>query len=260
MAFAQAARRPIEGAVATMGVSDRVTFLRKTYAHLGGALIAFTLLTAGMMKYATDLSLTLSFAGRGSWLGMIVVLVAFMAIAWGAQKLALSETLRALQYLGLGLAVILWSVLAQPVIWMVIAKLGDPSQVFAGGTVHATLSGSAATVLLESVLVTLTIFVGLTAVVFITKKDFSGIGGFLSMALWGAIGFALAAGIFGFHIGVIYSVVVALIMGGYILQQTSLIVGYVRPTQYVAAALLLFTTVVLLFLQVLRIVAEANRR
>jgi hypothetical protein len=34
MAFAQAARlRPIEGAVATVGVSDRVAFLRKTYAH-----------------------------------------------------------------------------------------------------------------------------------------------------------------------------------------------------------------------------------
>ena len=35
MAFAQSAR-PIPGAVATLGVSDRVTFLRKTYGHLAG--------------------------------------------------------------------------------------------------------------------------------------------------------------------------------------------------------------------------------
>jgi hypothetical protein len=38
MALSSSAR-PIEGAVATLGVSDRVTFLRKTYAHLGAALI-----------------------------------------------------------------------------------------------------------------------------------------------------------------------------------------------------------------------------
>ena len=41
MAFAQQLARPIQGAVATLGVSDRVAFLRKTYAHLGVALIAF---------------------------------------------------------------------------------------------------------------------------------------------------------------------------------------------------------------------------
>ena len=40
MAFAQSAR-PIPGAVATLGVSDRVDFLRKTYGLLGVALIGF---------------------------------------------------------------------------------------------------------------------------------------------------------------------------------------------------------------------------
>ena len=44
MAFGQssfqaaAAARPIAGAVATLGVSDRVAFLRKTYSLLGVAL------------------------------------------------------------------------------------------------------------------------------------------------------------------------------------------------------------------------------
>src|SRR6476659_6736216 len=52
MAFGQsaAAARPIEGAVATMGVSDRVTFLRKTYAHVGFALLAWAAITTGMMR------------------------------------------------------------------------------------------------------------------------------------------------------------------------------------------------------------------
>ena len=79
MAFAQAARRPIEGAVATLGVSDRVEFLRKTYGLLGLALLAFAAITAGMMRFATAFSLHFSawaFSGRWTWLA---VLGAFMA-------------------------------------------------------------------------------------------------------------------------------------------------------------------------------------
>jgi len=66
-----ATARPIEGAVATQGVSDRMTFLRKTYAHLGVALIAFAAITAGMLQYATQTSLKFSswaFTGRWNWM------------------------------------------------------------------------------------------------------------------------------------------------------------------------------------------------
>jgi FtsH-binding integral membrane protein len=260
MAFAQASRRPIVGAVATLGVSDRVSFLRRTYAHLGGALAAFALVTAGMMKFATDLSLRLSFAGSGSVLGMLFVLIAFIAIAYGAQRLALSETSRALQYVGLGLAVLLWSVLAQPVIWMVIARFGNPAEVLAGNTLHAVLSPKATLILGEATVITLAIFIGLTATVFISRKDFTFLRGILSMAMFGVLGLVIAALIFGFSIALAYPIAVALIMCGYILYETSLIANYVRPTQHVAAALMLFTTVVMLFMQVLRLLAEANRR
>ena len=49
-----------EGAVATLGVSDRVAFLRKTYAHLGVALIAFAAITGGMMRFAPEISFKFS--------------------------------------------------------------------------------------------------------------------------------------------------------------------------------------------------------
>jgi len=39
--------RPIAGAVATLGVSDRVAFLRKTYTLLTVALAGFAGMTAG---------------------------------------------------------------------------------------------------------------------------------------------------------------------------------------------------------------------
>ena len=42
MAFEHA--RPIEGAVATAGVDERMTFLKKTYGHLAGAIGLFVLL------------------------------------------------------------------------------------------------------------------------------------------------------------------------------------------------------------------------
>ncbi len=43
------------------------------------------------------------------------------------------------------------------------------------------------------------------------------------------------------------------LMGGYILYETSLLMAYFRPTQHVAAALMLFSTIATLFLYVLRL-------
>src|SRR5215475_10328820 len=125
MAFAQSARtmRPIEGAVATLGVSDRVAFLRKTYAHLGVALIAWALLTAAIFRYATETSFNFSkWALDGSRWNWFLVLGAFMLVQAGAQALAKSDTSRGVQYAGLGLGVIAEAVILQPLIWILFAR------------------------------------------------------------------------------------------------------------------------------------------
>jgi len=265
MAFgAQAAfaakRRPIEGAVATMGVSDRVSFLRKTYAHLGASLVLFALFTAGMMRYATELSLHLSLY-RPSGMGWALLMVAvFIVGTIAAQRLAMSESSRALQYVGLAISVVVWSLLAQGVIWFVVEKFGNPREVFAGGHMNAALSPKAALVIGEATVATLAIFVGLTVAVFVTRKDFSFLGSFLRMAMFGLLAMGLICVLFGFNIGIVYSVIFALLMCGYILYETSLVMNYVRPTQHVAAAVMLFTTVVSLFIQILQILAETQRR
>ena len=112
MPFASAAaRRPIEGAVATLGVSDRVDFLRKTYAHLGIALVAFAAITAGMMRFMTETSLRFSswaWSGRGTW---FLVIILFMLAGYVAERLARSETSRGIQYLGLLIGVLAYSLL-----------------------------------------------------------------------------------------------------------------------------------------------------
>src|SRR5690348_2544104 len=114
MAFAQAQSRPIPGAVATIGVSDRVAFLRKTYGLLGLALIAFAALTGGMMRFMTETSLSFSMWALRGQMTWILVLVLFMVVGMVARKLAMSETSRGLQLLGLGIAVTAQAILLQP--------------------------------------------------------------------------------------------------------------------------------------------------
>src|SRR5689334_1168824 len=100
MAFAQTAvRRPIAGAVATIGVSDRVAFLRKTYGLLGVALIAFAAFTGGMMKFATETSKHFSAWALNGQLNWLLVILLFMGVGYLARRLALSPSSRGLQLL-----------------------------------------------------------------------------------------------------------------------------------------------------------------
>jgi FtsH-binding integral membrane protein len=260
MAFAQtAARRPIYGAVATLGVSDRVAFLRKTYGLLGVALVGFATLTGGLMVYGTRFSWAFSrWALSGyTWL---LVLGLFMVVGMVAQKLAQSDTSRGLQYLGLGLAVAAEAVLLQPMLWILMLRFGNPAEMMSGSHMHVALSGQAASILLQAVVITLAIFVGLTTVVFVTKKDFSFMRGVLSICMFGILGVILASFLFGFSLGAVFSGFVILVMAGYILYQTSLVMSTFPPTADVAAALMLFSTIATLFWYVLRILMELNRR
>jgi len=259
MAFAQAPRRPIAGAVATLGVSDRVAFLRKTYALLGVSLIAFAAVTAGMLNFMTETSLKFSeFAFRGQWTWLVVLLL-FMGVGMVAQRLAMSQTSRGLQYLGLGIAVVAEGILLQPLLWVLMVKFGDPTAIFANAATPM-LSGDAARILGEAVVITLVIFGGLTATVFITKKDFSFMRGALTVASFGFLGVILASAIFGFHMGALFCGFGILLMAGYILYQTSLVMSYFPPTGYVAASLMLFSTIATLFWYVLQLLMTMNRR
>lgn len=253
--------RPIPGAVATLGVSDRVTFLRKTYAHLGGALIAWAALTAGFMRFAPKLSFSFSkwaLTGGFSWL---IVILLFMGVGMVAQRLAQSGTSRGVQYLGLFLEVGAWSVLLQPILWLLMLKFGNPNEMITSTDgITPMLSGQAASILGQAVVITLAIFTGLTLTVFLTKKDFSFMRGVLAICSFAALGVIVASLIFGFHLGAIFCGLMILMMAGYILYQTSLVMSHFPPTAHVAAALMLFSTVATLFWYVLQFLMSMNRR
>jgi uncharacterized protein len=256
-----------------MGVSDRVAFLRKTYAHLGVALIAFAAITAGMMKFMTVTSLKFSLWAipglrrffepaeevhrRGVGWNWLLVIVAFMLVGYLARRLAASERSRTLQYAGLSLAVVIEAVILQPLLWLVILRFGDPGMVsFSAG---GLLSGQAASILMQAVVITLAIFSGLTVTVFVTKKDFTFLRGALVIATFAALGVIGAALMFGFSLGALFCGAMILLMAGYILYETSLLMSQFPPQAYVAASLMLFSTIATLFWYVLRLVMELNR-
>ena len=150
-----------------------------------------------------------------------------------SNKLVFAQT-REKQYMGLGLYVILEAIIFLPLLYIATATAGTA-------------------VIAQAALITLFMFGGLTATVFFTKTDFSflrtaiTVGGFISLGL-------IAAGaIFGFNLGLWFSVGMVDLASGSILYQTSQIKDQFGTDQYVGAALQLFASVMLLFWYVLRI-------
>ncbi len=256
--FAQAAsRRPIEGAVATLGVSDRVAFLRKTYAHLGIALLAFAGICGALLKFAPEVSWKFSTMFGTSMFGMLGMMVLMMVTLGAANWMVQHNSSRGIQYGGLALGVGAYAFLFQPIFWVLMMKFskysaGDVAMIKAGHAVPV-MNGAAVEILTQAIVISLAIFIGLTLVVFISKKDFSFLRGILMIGSFAAIGIIFAAILFGFSLGGLFAGFMILLMAGYILMQTSAIMKDFPPTMYVAAAMMLFSTIVTLFFYVLRI-------
>lgn len=258
MAFAQtASRRPIEGAVATLGVSDRVTFLRKTYAHLGIALIGFAVLCGGLLKLAPQMSWKFATMFGAGPIGMLIVLALMMAALFAANWMVQHNTSRGVQYAGLALGVGAYAFMFQGLFWILMLKFShytpDQAAMIRAGHMIPVMNGAAVEILMQAVVITLAIFIGLTLVVFVTKKDFSFMRGILMVGSFAAFGIIVAAALFGFSLGGLFAGFMILLMAGYILFQTSAVMKDFPPTMYVAAAMMLFSTVVTLFFYVIRI-------
>lgn len=237
---ARAQQRSIPGAVATVGVNERVAFLRRTYAHLGVAILAFVLMTAWFVNSSLGASFTVWMYGGGN-LNLLIVFGLFILTGFVTDRLARSETSVAIQYVGLALGVAAFAVFLTPLLWVARFYVQD------------------AFIIQKAGLFTLLIFGGLTATVFITRKDFSFLRGILAITSLAAFGVILASLFFGFHLGTIFSVAMVALMGGWVLYETSLVMAYFRPTQHVAASLMLFSTIATLFWYVLRLLMSLQR-
>lgn len=213
----------------------RATFIRKTYAHLAGAIAAFIALEFILFSIPglRDTALNLMLGGKFSWL---IVLGGFMAASWLANKWAMSSTSIGTQYAGLGLYVVAQAVIFFPL--LIIAAdprfLGQPN------------------IIAQAAIITGSMFGGLTLIAFTTKKDFSFLGGILKIGFFVALGLIVASIFMGFNLGLWFSGAMVLLASISVLYSTSNIIHHYGTTQYVAAALGLFASVALLFWYVLR--------
>jgi len=240
-----------ENANATMGQSDRVRFIRKTYAHLFGAMLAFAGLLWCLFKVPVlveKVSIPLvTFAlgganGTGRW-NWGIVLAVFMVVSWLADYWARHASSKPMQYMGLGLYVIAEALIFTPLLAIVQWKT---AAIIAKG-------GGDPNILRDSAFVTLAIFAALTASVFFSKKDFSFLRSGLAIAGAAATMLVFLSIGFGFNLGIVFSVAMVLLAAGYILYQTSQIFAHYHTEQYVAASLALFSSVALMFWYVIRI-------
>jgi uncharacterized protein len=103
-------------------------------------------------------------------------------------------------------------------------------------------------------------FGGLTAIAVITRKDFSFLGSILTMGGFIALGLIACSAIFGFSLGLFFSVVMVVFASAAILYDTSNVLHHYNTNQHVAASLELFASVALLFWYILRIVMSLSRR
>jgi len=111
-------------------------------------------------------------------------------------------------------------------------------------------------IVLQALLLTAAVFISLTSYVFVTKKDFSWMGGALYMGLiillvWGVINMLFPIG--GGLGRAVFSLMGALLFSGYILYDTSNIMLHMGPDDYIMASVSLYLDIINLFLYLLEI-------
>lgn len=219
--------------------SQRAAFIKRTYLHLAGAVLAFCALEVVYVQSGLAERMLNMLWAQGQW-AWLVVLGLFMAVSWMANSWALSSTSRGVQYAGLGLYVLIESLIFAPLLYVAAA--------FGGGDVIPTAG-----------LITILMFAGLTVAVFVTGHDFSFLRTALIVGGFAAMGFIVLGIIFNFQLGVLFTIALIVLACGYILYDTSNVLHHYRTDQHVAAALALFASVALLFWYVLRLVMAMQR-
>lgn len=214
-------------------LSERLGFIRRVYTHVFGAIAL--MVGIEFLLFKTGLAFAMF-----QWMGQawILTIVAFMAITWVAERMAFSRASAAVQYAGLGMFVAVQSVIAAPILAIAAAKNPD-------------LIGQAA-------FLTLAITGGLTLVVVLSKADFSFLRNLLFLGSIAMLVISIAGAIWGFHLGILFSGGLIVLMCGYILYETSLIMHHLPTTAHVAGALMIFGSISVLFRQILWILVRIN--
>lgn len=209
---------------------EKADFYKKTYLHVALAILAFIGVETVLLQIVPDQLIFAMFAQRYIWLLIIGVfwIASVLATKW---SLSLSKST---QYFGLGFYILLEAVIFLPLIKIATLYTG-PQVIF------------------QAAMLTIAMFSGISFVAFTSKRDFSFlrniivIGGFISLGL------IVGGMLFGFNLGLWFSVGMVILASATILYQTSKLKDSYSTNQYVGASLQLFASIMLLFWYILSI-------
>jgi modulator of FtsH protease len=214
---------------ARASVEERMGFVRKVYALF----FAATLFAVGGVAVGLSSPPLLRFAFEHPW-------VMFFAMIGGVLGAQAVRHVRGLNLLALFGFTTLTGVVISPLI-AVILRI-NPGSILAAGVL------------------TVGIFGGLTAYVFISKKDFSFLRGMvwtglIVVILAGVLNLFLASSALGFAV----AAATLLLFSGFVLYDTSNIIRRYPVNEYVAGALSLYLDAFNIFLALLRILNSGRR-
>ena len=199
--------------------------------HVALAILAFIFVeTALLMVVPAELIMGMV-SQKYVWL---LIIGGFWLASMLAEKWTMASS-RAMQYAGLGFYVLLEAIVFLPMIYIALIYTG---------------SGE---VILQAGLITFMLFIGLTGVALTSKRDFSFLRSVLIIGGFISLGLIIAGMLFGFNLGLWFSVGMVFLAGASILYQTNQLKNVYTTEQYVGASLHLFSSVMLLFWYVLRI-------
>jgi len=210
--------------------SEKAIFYKKTYAHVALAILLFVVVEYFLLQSDTIVSFMLSLTQGYLWL---LLLGGFWLATNFAEKLAHNMSIE-MQYAGLALYVVAEAIIFVPILYMAI-NFSSPD------------------VLRQAGMVTLFLFVGLSAVALLSKTDFSFLKSAITIGFFIALGLIVVGTLFGFNLGLWFSVGMVVLAAGTILYQTSKLKYEYQPDQYVGAAVGLFASFMILFWYILRI-------
>ncbi|MFT7668868.1 MAG: FtsH-binding integral membrane protein [Planctomycetota bacterium] len=221
-------------AVIDLSVEARAAFLVKVYTHVFGALAAFALIEVVLFQ----LKLAEPIYTAMMNLPWLLIIGAFMLLGNLATGVAHKAKSLQVQYLALLSYVLMQSLLFLPMLFYANEYAKRSSE---GG------------VIASAGLVSLAGFAGLTAIGLFSRKNFTFLGAIVKWGFMVALVAIIAAAVFGFTLGTLFSVVMVALTGASIIYTTQAILREYPEDRYVGASLQLFAAVAMLFWYILRI-------
>lgn len=222
--------------VATAPANVRLGFLRKVFGILGVQLAVTTLICAFCMVVPAVRSAVIATNG---FLTLISIVATFGSL-FGL--MAYKDT--------------------HPLNLQLLAAFTVGESLLVGTLCAQYAAAGLGYLVLEALVLTLAIFTGITAYCFISKKDFSFMGGALSACLMALIGASFINLIIGFTGGKSAGLAFLISWGGavlfslFILYDVSLLIHKLSPDDYILGAVSLYLDILNLFLHILSILSS----